>query len=574
MHARRSGRPVQDRRQLHAVPQQPDDAGGRGRFDRAQLARVDDGQLRARSVLAGGRPTRDDRSPERRRRHRGRVFDLPHADGPQRRRTRTAARARCSRICRSASTTSPTTLLAHDGVSCTLCHQISSEKLGTPESFVGGFVVAGRQPSPRPIFGPFEVEKGLTTVMRSSAEFQPTQGDAHPAVGAVRHVPHAHHEGARTRRARSIGELPEQVLYQEWQHSAFATRTAELPVVSHAGGRAADADHVGARRAARGIRAAHVRRRQLLHAADAQPVSASISASRRCRRSSTRRRARTIAEPPVADGDRVGRARGDGGGPARRRRRRPEPDRPQAADRRIRRAGPGCTSPSAIATARSVFESGAITPSGLIQGNDNDADADEVRAALHGDPPARSGADLRVGHGRPGGRADDGAADGRPVSQGQPAAAARLRQERPPTRTCRSSARPRGCRLRGRRRSRALLGRCRRRHGPFQVDVELRFQPIAFRWAQNLKPYDAPETEALRRLLRVDGVRARPKCSRAQLRQAADLRVLRGSRFRVETAEAAVGRRALDSRPLARPPICLPHLDWHEQIEERLPTGS
>jgi hypothetical protein len=32
------------------------------------------------------------------------------------------------------------------------------------------------------------------------------------------------------------------------------------------------------------------------------------------------------------------------------------------------------------------------------------------------------------------------------------------------------------------------------RTGPFQVDVELRYQPIAFRWAQNLRPYDALET--------------------------------------------------------------------------------
>jgi hypothetical protein len=30
--------------------------------------------------------------------------------------------------------------------------------------------------------------------------------------------------------------------------------------------------------------------------------------------------------------------------------------------------------------------------------------------------------------------------------------------------------------------------------GPFQVEAELRFQPIAFRWAQNLEAYDAPET--------------------------------------------------------------------------------
>jgi len=29
--------------------------------------------------------------------------------------------------------------------------------------------------------------------------------------------------------------------------------------------------------------------------------------------------------------------------------------------------------------------------------------------------------------------------------------------------------------------------------GPFRVDVELRYQPIAYRWAQNLGRYDAPE---------------------------------------------------------------------------------
>jgi len=30
--------------------------------------------------------------------------------------------------------------------------------------------------------------------------------------------------------------------------------------------------------------------------------------------------------------------------------------------------------------------------------------------------------------------------------------------------------------------------------GPYQIDVELRFQPIGFRWAHNLASYDAPET--------------------------------------------------------------------------------
>jgi hypothetical protein len=30
--------------------------------------------------------------------------------------------------------------------------------------------------------------------------------------------------------------------------------------------------------------------------------------------------------------------------------------------------------------------------------------------------------------------------------------------------------------------------------GPFAVSVALRFQPIAYRWAQNLRPYQAAET--------------------------------------------------------------------------------
>jgi hypothetical protein len=31
--------------------------------------------------------------------------------------------------------------------------------------------------------------------------------------------------------------------------------------------------------------------------------------------------------------------------------------------------------------------------------------------------------------------------------------------------------------------------------GPFQIAVELWYQPIGFRWAHNLAPYDAVETK-------------------------------------------------------------------------------
>ena len=53
---------------------------GRGRLDRRELARHDDGQLLARSLLAGARPARGDRSSGACRGDRGRVLHLPHAD--------------------------------------------------------------------------------------------------------------------------------------------------------------------------------------------------------------------------------------------------------------------------------------------------------------------------------------------------------------------------------------------------------------------------------------------------------------------------------------------------------------
>ena len=55
--------------------------------------------------------------------------------------------------------------LAADGVSCTLCHQIQRDTLGTRASFTGGFVVDRAVPMKlRPIFGPFNVDPGRATI--------------------------------------------------------------------------------------------------------------------------------------------------------------------------------------------------------------------------------------------------------------------------------------------------------------------------------------------------------------------------------------------------------------------------
>ena len=47
--------------------------------------------------------------------------------------------------------------------------------------------------------------------------------------------------------------------------------------------------------------------------------------------------------------------------------------------------------------------------------------------------------------------------------------------------------------------SRALRGHRGRGAGPFRADVELRYQPIGFRWAENLKEYRSFETDRFTR---------------------------------------------------------------------------
>ena len=57
---------------------------------------------------------------------------------------------------------------AADGVDCSVCHQISAEKLGTKESFNGGFVVeAPASGGKRPEYGPFDLDQGQIRIMQT-----------------------------------------------------------------------------------------------------------------------------------------------------------------------------------------------------------------------------------------------------------------------------------------------------------------------------------------------------------------------------------------------------------------------
>jgi hypothetical protein len=128
---------------------------------------------------------------------------------------------------------------AADGVSCSLCHQIAKDKLGTRESFVGGFVVETKQPKgERAEYGPYKVDAGHARIMRSSTGgFQPTES-AHIRKSELCATCHTLYTKALGPQGKVIGELPEQVPYLEWLHSGFrenqSCQSCHMPVVREA----------------------------------------------------------------------------------------------------------------------------------------------------------------------------------------------------------------------------------------------------------------------------------------------------------------------------------------------------
>ncbi len=116
-------------------------------------------------------------------------------------------------------TANPLHPAALDGVSCTLCHQIRDANFGKTTSFSGGYTVdTSTNPPNRPIFGPFE--QPVAEVMRASTGFDPVHGEhmasaEHCATCHNLYTPYVDAQG------NILGEFPEQTPYTEWQHSSF-----------------------------------------------------------------------------------------------------------------------------------------------------------------------------------------------------------------------------------------------------------------------------------------------------------------------------------------------------------------
>ena len=63
--------------------------------------------------------------------------------------------------------------LGRDGVTCTVCHQITDEGLGTPETFTGKFKI---NPTPGKVFGPYKDEDIKPYYMQQGLGIEPTYG--------------------------------------------------------------------------------------------------------------------------------------------------------------------------------------------------------------------------------------------------------------------------------------------------------------------------------------------------------------------------------------------------------------
>lgn len=123
--------------------------------------------------------------------------------------------------------------VGRDGVTCTTCHQISDEGLGTDASYTGGFVIG----DDREIFGPHEAP--LTMPMVMSTGFTPV-ASAHVRESALCATCHTVITRSLDDEGNPTGPaFAEQAPYLEWTNSEFASsascQSCHVPTVDESG---------------------------------------------------------------------------------------------------------------------------------------------------------------------------------------------------------------------------------------------------------------------------------------------------------------------------------------------------
>ena len=113
---------------------------------------------------------------------------------------------------------------AMDGVSCSMCHQIGAENLGSPDTFSGHFPIDTTSTKDRSIFGKYS-DPGVN---KMSGNFLAVYG---PQVeeSALCATCHTLYTSAVDAAGNPIpdGEFPEQTPYLEWEHSVYGDGVGE-----------------------------------------------------------------------------------------------------------------------------------------------------------------------------------------------------------------------------------------------------------------------------------------------------------------------------------------------------------
>jgi Cytochrome c554 and c-prime len=384
--------------------------------------------------------------------------------------------------------------LAKDGVSCTVCHQVASDGLGTRASFNGNFVLRPTRPDAvREIFGPFAVDPGRQTIMRSVTGFEQVAAP-HVRQSELCASCHTLITQAFGPDGKVIGSLPEQMNFQEWKHSAFydESRSCQSCHMPRAEGPIRVSSVLGAERdglsrhAFVGGNAFMLRLMNRFRGAlGVEAPAAQMEATARLTERQLREATATVAVSPpgfsaasvvfdVTVRNLAGHKYPTG-----------YPSRRSWLHVTVRDASRGV-----------VFESGAITATGLIDGNDSDADASRYEphyATIDGPGQVQIYEAIL------------GDANGRPTT-GLLSAVRYLKDNR---------LLPRGFDKAKAESDIAVYGganndpdfagggdRVRYQiplpegRGTYTIEVELRFQAVGYRWAHNLEPYDASEPRA------------------------------------------------------------------------------
>ncbi len=122
-----------------------------------------------------------------------------------------------------------------DGVSCTVCHQALTQGLGTPDSYNGNLVFAlpGQQAST--LFGPYPPTAPATNIHKAATHLATEQSDTLRQAGLCGSC-HTLYTTVLDSAGKPAGRLPEQMVYLEWLHSDYhdkqTCQQCHMPAVS------------------------------------------------------------------------------------------------------------------------------------------------------------------------------------------------------------------------------------------------------------------------------------------------------------------------------------------------------